>query len=163
MSSTEAALIRPSATPRWLVTTTTRSPASRSRATASTTPGSNSKPSNDSTYSPSGAFTLMTPSRSRKTVVSAGSATREQRALDDLAEHVGDEDVPLLDARRLVSRHDDAVVAQRRHVAAAAAGQADRRHAHGPRRGQRAVHVRRPAAGRDPQRHVARRPQPAQL
>src|SRR5829696_8491689 len=111
MSSTEAALIRPSATPRWLVTTTTRSPAARRRATASTAPGKNEKEPHDSTYSPSGALTLMTPSRSRKTVVRAGSATREQRALDDLAQQVGDEDVTLLDARRVVGRHDYAVLA----------------------------------------------------
>src|SRR3954471_12692080 len=138
MSSTASAVMRPSATPRWLVTTTTRNPAARSRATASTAPGANSNCSQDSMYSAGGAPTLITPSRSRKTVVRAGSATREQRALDDLAEHVGDEDVALLDARRVVGRDDDAVLAQRRHVAAAAARETDRVHAHGPGRGQRA-------------------------
>src|SRR4051794_17044218 len=158
MSSTEAAVIRPSATPRWLVTTTTRNPAARSRATASTAPGANSNWSQDSMYSAGGAPTLITPSRSRKTVVRVGSATREQRALDELAQHVGHEDVALLDARRVVGGHADAVVAQRAHVAAAASGQADRGHAHSAPGGERAVHVRRPAAGGDPERDVARRP-----
>src|SRR5215217_6467114 len=103
MPSTEAAVIRPSATPRWLVTTTTRSPSARRRATASTTPGSSENPAHDSTYPGAGGLTLMTPSRSRKTVVSRSrSGTREQRALDDLAEHVGDEDVALLDPRGVV-------------------------------------------------------------
>src|SRR5215211_7965814 len=80
MSSTSAVVMRPSATPRWLVTTTTRSPAARSEPTASATPGRNSKSSHDSTYSPGGAFTLMTPSRSRKTVVSRSDFIGPPRA-----------------------------------------------------------------------------------
>src|SRR3954470_11856745 len=103
MSSTSEAVKRPSATPRWLVTTTRRNPAARSRATASTAPGRNSNDAHVSVYSAGGAFTLMTPSRSRKTVVRRSrSLTREERALDDLADHVGHEDVPLLDARGAV-------------------------------------------------------------
>src|SRR5215212_4347607 len=162
MSSTSSAAMRPSATPRWLVTTTTCSPAARSEATAPTAPGRNSNSSHDSTYSPGGALTLITPSRSRKTVV-RWSATRGDCALDDLAEHVGDEDVALLDARRRVGGDDNAVVAQRRHVAARAAGHPDRRHAHRARGVQRSVHIRGAPAGGDAEGDVLRRREPAQL
>src|SRR3954451_16892242 len=110
ISSTARALIRPSAIPRWFVTTITRAPCSLSARIPAPAPGSNANPATDSTYSPSAGLRLIVPSRSRNTVSGRMRSGREERRLHDLAEDVAEQTVRLLDARRLVRRHADAEV-----------------------------------------------------
>ena len=79
-------------------------------------------------------------------------------ALDQLADHVQQRAVHFLDARASRRRHVHVDVGQPARRAAVAAGQRDRRSARAPAPPRSAAqHVRRVAARRDAERHVARR------
>src|SRR5439155_15229400 len=80
----------------------------------------------------------------------------EQAALDQLAEHVPDQDVRLLDARRVrARRHAQAEIDQTRERPAVATGEADGLDAELPAHLDRAQYARGAAAGGDGERDVA--------
>src|SRR3989454_8418229 len=80
----------------------------------------------------------------------------EQAAIDELAEHVPDQDVRLLDARRVRARgHAQAEIDQAGERPAVAAGEADGLDAELPAHLDRAQYARGAAAGGDGERDVA--------
>src|SRR5581483_260021 len=80
----------------------------------------------------------------------------EESPVDELADHVSDEDVRLLDARgEPAGRDAQAHVDDARELAAVAAGEPDRLDADFATDGDRAQDARRAAAGRDRERDVA--------
>src|SRR5207249_1912202 len=80
----------------------------------------------------------------------------EQAALDELAEHVPDQDVRLLDARRVrARRHAQAEIDQTLERPAVATGEADGLDAELPAHLDRAQYARGAAAGGDGERDVA--------
>src|SRR6185312_3907145 len=86
----------------------------------------------------------------------SGRLTAKERFFHRLAEAVADEDVALLNARRLAAGHRQQDVGRIAQLAAAFAGERDRRQAQLARLLQRGHHVRRVARGREADRHIAR-------
>src|ERR1043165_60355 len=158
--STPVRVMSPLATQRWLLITITRKPARLSSAMAWAAPGKKSICSQQVTYSPSGAFRLMTPSRSRNTAFCM--FFMKDCLLYQFGKNVPDQDVALLNARRCAGRHTDAAIGRRprfRKPSSRAAGQGHGVQLHFFRGRQRAQHIGGVAAGRDADGDIAGTPQ----
>src|SRR5437764_8282801 len=79
----------------------------------------------------------------------------EHFALDEAADDVADDDMAFLDLRRLAGGHAQAMIAERRHLAARVAGEADRDDVARAAGGERGEHVRRAPRGRKGDEDVA--------
>ena len=85
---------------------------------------------------------------------SDGHRLPEQLPLRELAQHVTDQDVPLLDPRREVRRNADTLVDGRADLASARSGHGNREQSHRPAGFDSSDDVSRVAAGRNAYRHV---------
>src|SRR5215831_8939106 len=82
-------------------------------------------------------------------------AADPQSMLDQDAHHVAEEDVSLLDARRLLCRHDDWKINHRTKLTTVASQKADCGNAHRPGNFHSPYHVGRIAGRRDRDQHIA--------